>query len=98
MDLILFFFLLAKGAAVVGTAFIVAMVIDMITAVIQGITIHPLCLISIVLDIILIFVFRHLGYPVKPMMWTFLICSIVGLNPIMAVLNIVGIILYYVFI
>lgn len=97
MDLILFFFYLAKGAAFIGTAFTIAIALDIIAGIINGIQITPYSWIAIPIDIILFFVFRHFGYPIKPMMWTFLVFSAISCNPVMLVLNIIGIILSFVF-
>lgn len=96
MDLILFFVALKWGIAGIATAFTIAMIIDVIIGAITSVTTSFLGLICVAIDIVLFFVFRHFGYPIKPMLWTYLICAAVGLNPVMAVLNIIGIILFYV--
>lgn len=95
MDLILFFVVLKWGLTGIAAAFTIALIIDVIAGAIFSVLDGFLGLICVAIDIILFFVFRHFGYPIKPMLWTFLICSAVGLNPVMAVLNIIGIILFY---
>ena len=97
MNLILFFVIFKWGIAGIATAFTIALIIDAILGAIGSISTGFLGLIAVVIDIILFFVFRHLGYPVKPMMWGFLIGSVIGINPVMAVLNIIGIVLGYIF-
>jgi len=97
MNLILFFFCLAKGVACISTVYLVALIISTILVAIGGIANPIRFLIELFIDVGAFLIFRHLGYPIKPILWYYLIVSGVVLNFVGFPLNLIGIICFYVF-
>ncbi len=95
MNLLLFIVQAIWGIEAFPNVFAVVAVLNIIVCIIVGLLEGGFGFLGVAFNIILWIIFAHTGYPIKPMLWCYLIASIVGLQPLDAVANIIGMILFY---